>query len=330
MRHIIAGLIAIPALLTAQMPLAHPVSHPDYAKADLIRTSGAFVLNATVNPVWLQDSTRFYYRSASPRGEQVVFLVDPVKRTKAPLFDNVHLAQVMSLAGDTAFDQSKIPNFRLSEDERAMKFAVGKRQFECTIATYACTVTDTAKIVHPDTPNWAVLSPDKKWESFSHNYNIYVRHARIHDVKPPLDTTKGAKRPARVDSLTLPDSSIQLTTDGIDMYAYGTETPSTLPPDRPTRRRPQLIWSPDSKKIAVIRADERGVRRYPLYSSTKPQPRLVSYPYAAPGDSILIRYETYVLDVGAKSSTKMQDEKPPTIVHGMSGLDAVKWGKKSD
>ena len=330
MRLLFAAVISAPGLLAAQAPTARPPAHPDYAKADLIRTSGAFVLNATVNPVWLQDSTRFYYRSASPKGETVVYLIDPVKRTKAPLFDNVHLAQVMSLAGDTIFDPTKIPNFRLSDDERALKFNVGKRQFECTIATYACTVTDTAKVVKPDTPTWAVLSPDKKWEAFSHNYNIYVRHAGIHVFKPAADTTKGAKRPARVDSLTLPDSSIQLTTDGIDQYAYGTETPSTLPPDRPTRRRPQLIWSPDSKKIAVIRADERGVRRYALYSSTKPQPRLVTYPYAAPGDSILIRYDSYVLDVAARTSVKMQDEKPPTIVHGMSGLAALKWSKKSE
>src|SRR5471032_1475341 len=145
MRPLFAALFAAPVILAAQTPA--PQTHPDYAKADLIRTSGAFVLNATVNPVWLQDSTRFYYRSASPRGEQVVYLIDPVKRTKAPLFDNVHLAQVMSLAGDTIFDPTKIPNFCLSDDERAMKFAVGKRQFECTIATYAFTVTDTAKVV---------------------------------------------------------------------------------------------------------------------------------------------------------------------------------------
>ena len=43
------------------------------------------------------------------------------------------------------FDPTKIPNFRLSDDERALKFIVGKRQFECTLATYACIVTDTAK-----------------------------------------------------------------------------------------------------------------------------------------------------------------------------------------
>jgi dipeptidyl aminopeptidase/acylaminoacyl peptidase len=326
MRHSLLALLLTAAPLSGQAPTAQ---HPDYAKADLIRTSGAFVLNAAVAPIWLQDSTRFYYRSASPRGESVVYVVDPVKRTKTPLFDNVHLAQVLSLAGDTIFDPTKIPNFRLSEDERALKFTVGKRLFECVIATYACTVADTAKVVKPDAPIWAVLSPDKKWEAFSHNYNIYVRPAGTRDSKPAPDTSRGARR-ARVDSLTLPEGAIQLTKDGIDEYAYGTATPSTLPPDRPTRQRPQLLWSPDSKKIAVIRIDERGVRRYPLYSSTKPQPRLVSYPYAAPGDSLLIRYDTYVLDVSARSSVKMGGEKSPTIVHGMSGLQAIKWAKKCD
>jgi hypothetical protein len=161
-RQLFAAPLAAPAILGAQSGSAPPAAHPDYAKADLIRTSGAFVVNATVNPVWLQDSTRFYYRSASPKGEPVVYLIGPVKRTKVPLFDNVHLAEVMSLAGDTIFEPTKIPNFRLSDDERALKFNVSKRQFECTIATYACMVTDTAKVVKPDTPTRAVLSPDKK------------------------------------------------------------------------------------------------------------------------------------------------------------------------
>ena len=44
-----------------------------------------------------------------------------------------------------------------------------------------------------------------------------------------------APRRPGADSLTLPDSSIQLTTDGINEYAYGIGTPSTLPPDRPVR-----------------------------------------------------------------------------------------------
>ena len=47
-------------------------------------------------------------------------------------------------AGDTIFDPVKIPNFRLSDDERALKFIAGKRQFECVLASYSCTVTDTA------------------------------------------------------------------------------------------------------------------------------------------------------------------------------------------
>src|SRR5262249_33888129 len=112
MRHLLLPLLLAPALLAAQPSTG---GHPDYAKADLIGTSGAFVLNATVTPIWFRDSTRFYYRSSSPRGESVVYVVDPAKRTKTPLFDNIHLAQVMSLAGDTTVDPTKIPNFRLSD-----------------------------------------------------------------------------------------------------------------------------------------------------------------------------------------------------------------------
>src|SRR5262249_44477126 len=76
--------------------------------------------------------------------------------------------------------------------------------------------------------------------------------------------------------------------------------------------------------------DERNVRKYPLYSSTRNQPRYVLYPYAAPGDTVLVRYDSYVLDLETRTSVRMLDEKPPTIVHGMSGLAALKWSRKSD
>ena len=341
MRRILISFLAAPALALAQ-----PSPRVDYSKADLIRTSGAFVLNVSVNPTWFQDSTRFWYRSASPRGETVVYVVDPAKRLRTPLFDNVRLATAMSLAGDTIFDPAKIPpGFRLTEDEKALRWTIGKRRFECALGSYACTVTDTAKVEKPDTPTWAVLSPDKRWEAFVHNYNIYVRRAGLleHRRTPPDTSAAGraggagtgaaggaGRGAARADSLTLPDSSIQLTTDGIAEWAYGIGSPSTLPPERPTRQRPQLIWSPDSKKLAVIRIDERGVRKYPLYSSTRNQPRYVLYPYAATGDSLLIRYDTHVLDIEAKSNVHVDSIKPPTIVHGMSGLAALRWSKKSD
>ena len=142
MRRILISFLAAPALALAQ-----PSPRVDYSKADLIRTSGAFVLNVSVNPTWFQDSTRFWYRSASPRGETVVYVVDPAKRLRTPLFDNVRLATAMSLAGDTIFDPAKIPpGFRLTEDEKALRWTIGKRRFECALGSYACTVTDTAKV----------------------------------------------------------------------------------------------------------------------------------------------------------------------------------------
>src|SRR4029453_6696131 len=55
MRNPYLVLLALPSVLAAQS------AHVDYHKADLIRTSGAFVLNSAVVPTFFQDSTRFYY-----------------------------------------------------------------------------------------------------------------------------------------------------------------------------------------------------------------------------------------------------------------------------
>src|SRR3954463_3484573 len=111
MRRRILLSLCVPGAVFAQASQGHV----DYAKADLIRTAGAFVLNSAVAPTWFQDSTRFYYRSASPSGISTVYVVDPAKRTRTQMFDNVRLASAMSLAGDTIIDASRLPNFRLTD-----------------------------------------------------------------------------------------------------------------------------------------------------------------------------------------------------------------------
>ena len=94
-------------------------------------------------------------------------------------------------------------------------------------------------------------------------------------------------------------------------------------------RRGSFRWSPDSKKLVALKTDIRGVRYYPIYSSTKPQPEDRSYVFATPGDSLIPMYEIHVLDAEARSNTKVNDDPIPTIVHGMTGIGSIRWGKDS-
>ena len=79
-----------------------------------------------------------------------------------------------------------------------------------------------------------MLSPDKKLEAFVYKYNVYVRPRGGGD-------------------------STQLTTDGVQYWSYGLTDPRPSELQRPQPRRPQMRWSPDSKKLIVSRNDERHV-----------------------------------------------------------------------
>lgn len=306
-----AWYVSLLALVAAGMPLAGasgqqaPVT---YDRADLIRVTAGRVLHNAVVPQWLDDSTRFWYTLTTAGGPSY-FYVDPVRRVRRPLFDNARLAAALSVAGDTAFDPAglRFTRFKLIDQERSIEMRVGKRRYECVLATYACIKTDTSTT---DRSDWSVLSPDKKWEAYNSNHNIWVR---------PAEGAAG--------------DSIQLTTDGMAEFEYGlaiSQRPPPPPPEGPEPRRPTLLWSPDSRKIAVLRQDDRNVRRYPVYSSTATQPALFEYVFAVPSDSIIPRYDIHILNVAARTNVRVQDESQPHVVHGMTGLASIKWAKGSD
>lgn len=276
-----------------------------YDRADLIRVTAGRVLHNAVVPQWLDDSTRFWYTLTTADGPSY-FYVDPTQRIRRPLFDNARLAAALSVAGDTAFDPTGLQfrKFKLIDQERSIEMRVGKRRYECVLATYSCVKTDTSTT---DRSDWSVTSPDRKWEAYNSNYNIWIR---------PADNAPG--------------DSIQLTTDGMEEFEYGLSIPQMPPPPTGRERpRPVLLWSPDSRKIAVVRQDDRNVRRYPVYSSTDVQPKLFEYVFAVPSDSIIPRYEIHILDIGSRTNVKVQDESQPHVVHGMTGLASMKWGKAS-
>lgn len=303
-----ACLLTTGALLSAPL-----VGQADYHRADMIRVTQRQVLNLPDwlnlfgfgNPTWLEDSTRFWYRVRTVRGHEFI-LVDPVRPLRRPVFDNARLASAMSIAGDTTFDPVKLPftTFKFLRNEQAIELRVGMKRYECDLAAYRCTKGDT---LTTDTPAWAVLSPDKQWEAFSHKFNIYVRSA------------KGAKR-----------DSIQITTDGAEENEYGLEA-RVDPQDKSPSRRPELWWSPDSKRIAVARIDERGVRKYPVYSSTDVHPKLFLYPVGTPGDSIVPTRELYVLTIAGRANVRVQAPPQVNASFGWTGgADAVQWSSKSD
>lgn len=262
-------------------PLGALRGQVDYQRAEQLLTWNALrlVTNDYVAPTWYRDSTRFWYRVITPLGP-AFFTVTPATGAKAPLFDNARLAAALTVVGDTAVDPVKLPfqSFGFEEEgrnERAIRVKVGTRGFSCEVVAYRCAAADTLA----DRTRY-VRSPDHRWDAFIHQYNLWVRPVAGGD-------------------------SIQLTTDGEALYSYGEPALRATQVRQKQPVRPQLAWSPDARRIAVVRFDERRVGTFHLISSTTQRPEHYAFPYALPGDSIVPMLDVHLVEVAARGNRRV-------------------------
>ena len=276
------------------------VTETTYARADRLLAwhTGELVLGDAVAPTWMAGGQRFWYRDKTADGPDFV-VVDPASRSRALLFDRDRLAAAMSLAADTSFVGNKLPfqtlEFVPGSDEGAIRFNALKKGFTCDIRAYRCQVGDTLLTKTP-----FVRSPDGSKEAFIHEHDLWIR------------STEGG-------------DSVQLTTDGEALWEYGVEAPRPGQIIAGTPSRPTLQWSPDSRRIAVQRMDERNVETLPLYSSTHTRPKAYTYPYPLPGDSIIPRFDIHVVDVETHANVKVQLEPQPYLTFTATGVSDSTW-----
>jgi dipeptidyl-peptidase-4 len=300
---------ATAAALVATVSLVAPVNAQlSYSRAEQLLpwNTTRLVSGDSVAPEWLLDGNRFWYRNKTPTGHEFV-MIDPARNARSLLFDNAKLAAAISTASDTSFDPNKLPfrTFKFTNDgknEHEIEFNAIKKRFVCDILAYKCTVGDTTKSEVP-----YVLSPDKKLEAFISKWNVYVR-------------PRGGK-----------GDSTQLTTDGVEYWSYGITMPrpSQLQLTRPVPVRPQMRWSPDSKRLAVMRQDERGVAMMPYISYTPQRPKMYTQPYALPGDTAVPTPSFHIIDLTTKSNVAVKlTPRPSQLVLG-SVRDSA-WNTTSD
>ena len=278
----------------------------DYNRAEqfLNWNTSRLISGNQVNPQWMEDDNQFWYRGKTANGYEFR-IVDPVRNIQGALFDHYRLAASMSMVADTAFNPDKLPfsTFEFLRDETAIEFTANQRKFDCDIGTYVCTAEpDTTRGREDEgqgrggggfgrfggnaTP--FVESPDEKWEVFAKEYNLFIR-------------PKGG------------GDTVQLTTDGEKYWAYGFNEPRPNQQRQGGRalrnRRPNVRWSPDSRRLIVSRQDQRGVEHMHYISYTPQRPQHFSQPYALPGDSIIpypgfhiITINTDIISDGADGS----------------------------
>lgn len=299
------GCVGVALLALAIATGVNAQSQPvDYQRAErfLNWNTTDLIAGDQVNPEWMPDGNRFWYRNKTGSGSEFV-MVDPERSTKELVFDHVRLAAAMTLAADTAFEPHKLPfrEFEFKDGERAIEFNAIKKRFECTITDYVCTVGDT--LVDRDA---YVASPDSTLEVFYRDYNLWLRPFGGGD-------------------------STQLTTDGEKWWSYGAseKRPTQLMRNDSSQPRPDVRWSPDSKKLAVNRQDYRNVEHMHYISYTPQRPRHFSQPYALPGDSVVPAPNIHIIDVETKRNLPLEIFPVPSQLRlGSSPVDSA-WSADS-
>jgi dipeptidyl-peptidase 4 len=137
MRTLLRLLCVVAFTVTAQ-PLAAPrpaadavpvreLPKPNYDLASRWTSAkvGKYVFSTAVTPHWLEFSDRFWYSYETPAGMKW-WMVDPVKKAKAPLWDNAKVAAQLTRILRTPYDAQHLPinTIKFIENDAKIRFSV--------------------------------------------------------------------------------------------------------------------------------------------------------------------------------------------------------------
>ena len=293
--HSVVALSLLAAPLAAQSPRA--LSTEDYARAEryLGATTAPLVTGTGVRPTWIEDG-RFWYRTTVTGGSAFV-VVDPARRTRESLFDQTRLAAALGAASGGSVSGNRLPfqTFELGKDSRSITVNVQSRRWSCDLVRYACVPADSSPAAS-NAPANASVSPDGRRAVFIRDGNLWAKNLSA-------------------------GGATQLTTDGTNEFGYATDNAGWTHSDRPV-----VTWSPDSRQIATFQHDGRGVRDMHLVSTNVGSPRLQSWKYPLPGDSVIFRISRVIIGDGPDGRPLLVRLKMPPDAHRSTVSDHVSCG----
>src|SRR5688500_13768049 len=104
---------------------AAPAPNYDLAAQWTSQKVGKLVFDTTVSPQWLETSDRFWYAYRTREGRRFM-IADPIKKTKAPLFDHAKMAATLTTITRIPYDAQHLPfsNVRFVKKDTAIEFDV--------------------------------------------------------------------------------------------------------------------------------------------------------------------------------------------------------------
>jgi dipeptidyl aminopeptidase/acylaminoacyl peptidase len=285
MRKLTPALFAAASLLVATAASAQQrpsLTADDYARAEraMSYNTQALVDHSAGQPNWLAGD-RFWYRVMTAQGSEFI-IVDPARKTRTVAFDHARLAAALSTASGKSYTAARLPfrSFTFAPDEKAIAFATGDKSWKYDLASGQVSPDATPATPPGPNANNEEVSPDGKLAAFIKDNNLWVRDTKTNQLT-------------------------QLTTDGAPDYGYATDNAGWTHSDRPVLR-----WSPDSRKIATFRQDQRTVSNMYLVTTNVGKPTLKSWKYPLPGDNIAT-IERVVIEVNSPKVVRFQMAPDP-------------------
>lgn len=271
----------------------------DYARAErfLAASTMPLVSGMAGRPTWITEGAlagRVTYRASSAGGGGSFWLVDPARRRRTPAFDHARLASALGAATNTTVDGDRLPfqSFDYSTDGKAITVSVRGQRWRCDLTAYGC--ADAGR--PPQAPPFSRLSPDGKVAVFIRDHDLWARH---------LDGGQ----------------EMQLTTDGIEDFGYATNNAGWTHSNSPV-----VTFSPDGRQVATFQHDGRGVREMHLVSTAVGAPRLESWKYPFPGDSVIFRISRVIIREGPDGRPQVVRFRMPPDQHRSTVSDHVACG----
>lgn len=301
MHKMVPALLAAAFFVSAASAQQRPVrTAEDYARAEraMAYNTQALVDHSAGPPNWLAGD-RFWYRTMTAQGSEFI-LVDPARRSRVPAFDHARLAAALSTASGKTYEAARLPfrSFAFAPDEKAIAFAANGKSWKYDLASGTVTPeTSPAAVPNPNAEN-EIESPNGQLAAYIKDDNLWVRDTKT-------------------------NQTTQLTTDGAKDYGYATDNAGWTHSDKPVLR-----WSPDSRKIATLRQDQRRVGDMYLVTTNVGHPTLKSWKYPLPGDQDIALIERVIVEVSPARVVRFQ--MPPDPHRGSLSDDISSSGTFDD
>ncbi len=305
-------------------------NRPDcnYTQADLFVPANIIPMlyNMSVTPNWIDGTDNFWYINTGREGTEYV-LVDTENATKRSIFDRERLAQALANASGIEVDPSNSPLLSIAFLDEKVEFSSLNRTWQYDLDAHILKEAAPSKTAHyifkprrhgefhsfvetrliKAAESGEMRSPDGAFAAFVQYHNLWVR-----------ETATGKKYP--------------LTTNGREDYAYAERSDTVLHPVSQDRLNetplPYAVWSPDSRRIAAFRMDQRNVTPLNLLEfvpGNDSRPKPWTYKFAMPDEEHVPVYEPVIIDVFEKTVTPVSYESQPEVSLMDTDADVLQW-----